>query len=183
MIKIRIKLRTLLIAIILLVGIILSIYFYNKFQEEEKKEYIFNFEGIPIVMRAKIKDSYSIPIFPNEDFLNYSAFLLLSGAFKNVYMVFNNSDNLGNVALQSFQITYVLKLIFIKKNLEINISGLEFSQANFSLPNYYIFVKNTNCNQNFINVTKLNFIEICGVDTKGLDLATTRFLVYLLKYK
>ena len=165
---------------ILIVLVLLIVVFYlllsQKFQDSYKKFYYYNFYNIEIPFNYEISESLKIPII-NETLLNVSTDLLLLNYFKNVSISFFENDSLPSIAKNSFQIAFVLSLIKELKNLEYEVKGRTFNES-FG---YVILLKEKGCNESYVKSVSINLTEICGKNEKELELATMRFLIFLME--
>jgi hypothetical protein len=162
--------------LIVLLIVVLYLLFSQTFQSFYKKIYYYNFSNIEIPFNYEISESLKIPII-NETLLNISTDLLLLDYFKNVSISFFENDDLPSIAKNSFQIAFVLSLIKKLKNLEYEVKGKIFNES----IGYVILLKEKECKESYVKGVSINLTEICGKNEKELELATMRFLIFLME--
>jgi len=164
--------------ILIVLSIIVFYFLFSQtFQKNfYKKIYYYNFSNIKIPFNYEIGESLKIPII-NETLLNISTDLLLLNYFKNVSISFFENDDLPSIAKNSFQIAFVLSLIKELKNLGYEVKGKIFNES----IGYVILLKEKDCMESYIKGISINLTEICGKNEKELELATMRFLIFLME--
>ena len=175
LIRIKIRKKNFLLAIVLIIALVLSLclYFYLS-----KPLVYWNYKGTLLKFRTDLREAKKVYVYPNETSIGY---LLWKSNPKNVTIVFKNTNDIKLTSVEAFEIAYKLQLAYLKENANVKISAEEVKSFR-NLPHNSTFIAllpPSISNETSVKV-KDNIIFISGKTQKEFDLAVVKFLTVFL---
>jgi len=139
--------------------------------------------GIPMAFRADLRKANNVSIYPDIPSV-YN--IIWNPDNRNITIAFANSSDNGLVAVDAFEITYKLGVVFGVYNMTTNftanvISSYDNITANESYPVIALIPPSMTNSTSVLAIN--NVIYIQGNTTEGFDLATIKFLMSVFDIK
>lgn len=137
----------------------------------------YNLDGLKFRFRADLRKANNILVYPDEETIRN---IIWNPEIQNLTIVYVNSSDNAIVAVNAFEITYKLKLIYFFLNYDINITGKEIESydelAATSENPVIALIPPVFSNETLVKV-KDNIIYIKAKTYEEFDLATVKFLM------
>jgi len=181
MAKYRVRLtnkKLALIAIVVLSALVLIYWFRSS--PTSHIVYVYNYKGQLIYFRANLTEAFNVPVYPSEKAL-FDA--VMNERVKRINIVFVNSSDNSLVAVNGFEVSSKLSLVFYLNNMTKKIKGLEVASYNVTGTEDTLVV--ALIPPALANKTEVwledHAIFISGKTSKEFDLATVRFLLSVME--
>ena len=196
MAKIRLTRKKFIVFIIVLVGLAVFLYEYgitfNNFfyvlwtefrafsTSKNPTVYVYNYHGYDIFFRANLTEALSVPVYPDDKGL-FNA--VTNQSVKRIHVVFVNSTDNSLVAVNGFEVSNKLSIIFYINGISKKIKGIPVDDYNLTGTEDTLVI--ALIPPALANTTEVrledNVIFISGKSSKEFDLATVRFLMSIME--
>jgi len=180
-VQIKVKITRLIVVLsgTLLISTSLVFYFAHR------PLYVWNYKGETLQFRADLRQADKVPAYPNESAVYQ---LIWKPNIEEIQILFQSDIDTSLIAVEAFEITYKLKVAYLKVHRDVKISAKEISSfGNISerlSPHSLglVLIPPTLATTTAISMED-NVILIQGKTTEDFDLAVVKFLMILLEVK
>ncbi len=174
--KIKVELKAILIAFLIISASLGGVYLWKIFSPKECK--VIYYDGIRIVFRQDLKKASEVPVeYKTNKTIEE---ILFNKRVKTVTIYFKPASSNGIYAAEAFEITFkLLNFTYPKHSMKPKFTGKEiedYNLVNSSEENPAIVLVHPDFSNSTKVVIKDTSIYIYGKDAEGVDLATVRFL-------
>jgi hypothetical protein len=142
--------------------------------------YTYNYKGVEVVFRANPVEALNVSVYPSDKALLEA---VMNASVKKIYVAFVDSKDNNLVAVNGFEVSNKLAIVFRLSGVQKTIKGLPVSSYNLTGTSSTLFI--ALIPPALANTTGVwledNAIFISGKTNKDFDLATVRFLMSIME--
>lgn len=182
-IKVKIKLKNALLFSSVIFSVVLAIRFLPTIYRFFTPITSINYHGHLLLFRSDLKKAKKIPVYPSSEAVKE---VMMQPTIKKITIFFQDTEDNSLTAVESYEITYILKTVYLVNGFSVDFSGElvdDFQNIKSSEENPgIVLIPPSLANETFVRIEGYKVI-ISGKDAKEFDLATDKFLMDVIGIK